>query len=486
MRIFAENENCAVSSRLVFMGKKEDRATTFEPDYSIFTDPQNHRVVAAAQAARKRFLINKDELGHDLRKHECDYNLFPDPTCYRAVKPAFLFRDPVRIFDSWKALGWNDLDSLRSCMAKLEKMLQENECSYAVIYERLVQRPDVEIQALCSWWDVPFEHNMLRFQKQFGDFFFQSDRERSIYCVENPQGLFDTVKTHSEIVSTIQSHQLLTQDELETVENSMGKQYLQLWGSKFNEIQATLRSKTCFAFDLDDTLHEFRKASSSAVLAVLTRINADHHGTSIAEMQNMYHQILADKTASAFVDGRTSREYRKERFETLTQKLQLSRTDNADDDNKYFDSLADIYEAALATSLRLKSGALSLLTTLKNRGKKIAIITEGPEDAQIWTLHQLGLHPYVDFLATTNRFRTSKVGGLLRKVLNTLNIGTTDVVYIGDSWPRDMEPAIEEGVLGIHYSEMDNISLDLSPIRVNSLWKVKHLLGGEGGWLKLI
>lgn len=45
------------------------------------------------------------------------------------------------------------------------------------------------------------------------------------------------------------------------------------------------------------------------------------------------------------------------------------------------DLLADTYEAALATSLRFKCGASSLLTSLKKLGKKIAVITEGLENA---------------------------------------------------------------------------------------------------------
>jgi hypothetical protein len=116
-----------------------------------------------------------------------------------------------------------------------------------------VQQPEAEIQALCPWWDIPFEHEMLQFQKMADNLLFHSDRERGTYCEENRQGLFDTVKGHSEIVSTIQSHQLLTCEDLELVQNSMGKQYLKLWGPKLGEIQTILHSKDWFAFDLGDT-----------------------------------------------------------------------------------------------------------------------------------------------------------------------------------------------------------------------------------------
>lgn len=63
-------------------------------------------------------------------------------------------------------------------------------------------------------------------------------------------------------------------------------------------------------------------------------------------------------------------------------------------------------------------------------------------------------------------------------VLEALGASAKDAVYIGDSWPRDMEPAIviEEEVYAIHYSEMENIPLDQTPVRVNTLKKVQFML----------
>lgn len=186
-------------------------------------------------------------------------------------------------------------------------------------------------------------------------------------------------------MSTIQSHQLLTRKELEIIESSMGKQYLQLRGSRLEEIQAILRSKDWFAFDLDDTLYEFRNSSSTALLPVLTKLSNDH-GTDIDEMKKLYALMLAEKTATAFTDGRTSREYRNERFEALNWKLQVSC------DNGYLSLLVDIYEATLKNSLRMKCGASSLLASLKKLDKKIVVISEDPEDAQIWTLQRFGIY----------------------------------------------------------------------------------------------
>jgi len=469
MRVFTENDMCAVTSRLVFMGNW-GRTDAFEPDYSILKDPEHHPTFMNALAAGKRFLINKDEFGHELCKRECDYDIFPDIASYKVVKPAFVLRDPIRIFDSWKRLGWLDAESLVSCCTKLGEMLDlASEDSFCLIYERLVQDPQREIKALCLWWDVPFWDHMLHFAKPFGTFLFNSDREQNIYCERNPEGLFTTVQSHSEIVPNIPSHRLLTRDEVEHVEDAVGKMYLRRWGARLREFRASLLSKAWFGFDLDDTLHEFRQASSVALSSVLSKVNEDHR-ISIDDMQKEYRLILAEKTATAFTDGRTSHEYRKERFQAVLDKFGILCTDH------YLDALAQLYEAALARSLCLKCGAFSLLDNLQKLGKKIVIITEGPQDAQEWTLKILGISEKVDFLATTNHFRTSKIDGLLGKVLEHLHIAATDLVYIGDSWVRDMEPAIKESIYAVHYAEADNFSLDQYPIKINTLKKLNWII----------
>ncbi|KAI9778692.1 MAG: hypothetical protein M1839_007923 [Geoglossum umbratile] len=144
-------------------------------------------------------------------------------------------------------------------------------------------------------------------------------------------------------------------------------------------------------------------------------------------------------------------------------------------ERQLLDELAHTYEAALEDSLELKCGALSLLTHIKAMGKKIVVIAEGPQDAQVKTLRKLGLKDKIDFLATTNFFRVSKVDGLFGKVLEQLKIGASDMVYIGGSEQRDMVPATAHGICAIHYAEAENFSLDLYPAKIKTLKKMEHI-----------
>ncbi|KAI9767032.1 MAG: hypothetical protein M1840_005991 [Geoglossum simile] len=183
-----------------------------------------------------------------------------------------------------------------------------------------------------------------------------------------------------------------------------------------------------------------------------------------------YSRVLSRTTAGAFTDVKTSDEYRKDRFSAVLKSFSIKPSD------QLLDELARTYEAALEDSLELKCGELSLLTRIKAMGKKIVMITEGPQDAQERTLEKLGLKDKIAFLATTNLFRISKVDGLFSKVLEQLKTAASDMVYVGDSERRDMIPAIAHGIYAIHYAEAESFSLDLYPAKINTLKKMEHIL----------
>lgn len=212
------------------------------------------------------------------------------------------------------------------------------------------------------------------------------------------------------------------------------------------ELHALLAYKTWIGFDLDDTLHEFRRASGAAASHVL-RLISTQYGVDMAALQACYARILKVKTANAFSDGRTSTDYRRERFTSLLHDLSLP------EENDIMARILMQYNTTLARALQLKPGAMELLSMLKAKGKKLVVVTEGPQDAQEWTLQQLGLAPLVDVLVTTSVFKTTKVDGLFGKVLEHLGVAPEEMVFVGDNYERDVLPAGEVGILAIRYAE---------------------------------
>ena len=253
-----------------------------------------------------------------------------------------------------------------------------------------------------------------------------------------------------------------------------------------NTTTERLKNAIWYFFDLDDTLHEFRKASSTAVDATLRLILEDHvhHERSsgepltIAELKAEYLKILKTGTSAAFVDGKTSHEYRAERFQGVMNAFGIDCTD------KQMQALLDTYETAIMQNLQLKEGAVSLLETLEQRGKKVAIITEGPQDSQERTVGALGLEPYFDRLVTTNKLGVAKIDGLFGRALEMIGVKSKEVVMVGDSWDRDVVPALEAGIKCVWFAEKDEggermVALggeEKRVILVNSLGRLQSMI----------
>ncbi|EFQ32495.1 hypothetical protein CGRA01v4_05928 [Colletotrichum graminicola] len=317
MRVFAESPECGVTSRLMLMDKPGP-GVQYAPNHSIFQYPDQHPIYQQAIDARKRFLVSKEELGNDTTKGECLYDLLPSASAYDMARSIFLIRNPVRVFDSWKSLGWTDLQSLIDCYNNLFSMLDRSASTNisCLLYERLVYDPHKEVGRICARWGIPFSDARLKFTKPFGSFLFKSEREELIYVKDGPVGIFKTVESNSSIVQDAPYHGLLTRDEKEQIERTLCRPYLGCWKDKEDQLRATLSERVWFGFDLDDTLHEFRLASSAATDRSLEVIS-QKYGTPLHVLKKEYSEILRIKTSNAFADGKTSFDYRSERFTLL-------------------------------------------------------------------------------------------------------------------------------------------------------------------------
>ncbi|KAJ6028089.1 hypothetical protein N7540_003665 [Penicillium herquei] len=240
--------------------------------------------------------------------------------------------------------------------------------------------------------------------------------------------------------------------------------------------KSTLLSKKWFGFDLDDTLHEFRKASSQASESVFEAIHTDY-GINIDTLRSTYAKILRISTANAFTDGRSSTEYRRERF---TQLLQAHDAINVEKTRTNIDVLLDIYKSSLQSHLTLKPGVVELFRHLRLLRKNIIVITEGPADAQEWTVRELGIDSYVDILVTTNDIGKSKADGLFGVVLERYGIDADEIVYFGDNELRDVRAALKSGILAIFYDEtrqlVEDSRLDWNVVRICSWRDLQDIL----------
>ncbi|KAK1994261.1 hypothetical protein LX36DRAFT_673267 [Colletotrichum falcatum] len=227
MGVFAEIPECGVTSRLA-LTDKPGSGVQYAPNHSIFQSPAQHLVYQLAIDAGKRFLVSKEQLGNDTTKGECLYVMLPSASAYDMVRPIFLIRDPIRVFDSWKNLGWTDLQSLIDCYANLFSVLDRLASlnTSCPLYKRLVYDPQKGVRWICDRWGIPFSDAMLKFTEPFGSFFFMSEREKLIYGDDQPDGIYKTVESHSSIILDIPYHGLLTLEEKEQIESNLCRPYL--------------------------------------------------------------------------------------------------------------------------------------------------------------------------------------------------------------------------------------------------------------------
>ena len=256
------------------------------------------------------------------------------------------------------------------------------------------------------------------------------------------------------------------------MEEHAGSIDLRCWKEDIVRLRAILTEKTWIGFDLDETLHDFRRSSGLAIDRVLAEISK-RHGTSIPALKEAYSKVLKLKTTNAFSDGKTSFDYRRERFASVLSHFSLPQ------DDQFVTNLLELYEACLMASLELKSGAIDLLSLIKDMGKKVVVITEGPKDAQERAVSGLGIDGFIDFLATSGHFGVAKTDGLFPRVLEHLRITSRDIAYIGDSEERDMRPALAEGIFAIHLAEMKHVSFNTIPPTINTLRQLQHILSDE-------
>lgn len=207
-------------------------------------------------------------------------------------------------------------------------------------------------------------------------------------------------------------------------------------------------TKSCILFDLDDTLHDFTGAARPAEQNVLALL-ATGSGIPRAELERNYRRVLERHAALAFADGRSSRDYRAERFrgalggEAARNEKHAPLVERA---------LAE-YEKHFIAALKLKPGAKEILAELRARGVSLAIATDAPEDAQARVIERLEIREYFSAVFTSGRMGLCKKRGMLPRVLAQLGAAPAYTTMIGNSPESDIEPALAAGMKAVWFND---------------------------------
>ena len=325
------------------LDEQSGRRRWLRPQQFDFTGALPLRRLHRCEGVWQTVFHKKEELGNDSNRRDCLYDICPSPSTYAMVRPVFLIRDPIRVFDSWKNVEGNDEQSLVHCYTNLLRM-QHQAPAHVVSclpYEHLIRESKREVKRTCARWSVPFSKTMLDFKKPFGSsFIFSSDRKKSIYLEKKPRGPLTTVEATSSIEPDVLYHGLLSNTEKDTIEEQQGCRSLHCRGREILRLRTMFAEKAWVGFDLDDTLHEFRRSSGIATNKILDEISK-RFGIPMPELKDQYSRILKEKTANAFSDRKTSFYYRRERFTSVLAHFSLPQ------DHQFIDQLLETYEETL-------------------------------------------------------------------------------------------------------------------------------------------
>lgn len=191
-------------------------------------------------------------------------------------------------------------------------------------------------------------------------------------------------------------------------------------------------------FDMDDTLHSFSKSAGTAMNEVYNHI-LKKHALPLDRLKQTYAKIMAQTEKNAFFDGRTSREYRTERFTKLLAAFNVN-------DESTVRQLLDIYAETLERNMGLSDGVKDVLNRLSQK-KPLYIVSEGPSDAQRRAIDILGLATYFQGVFISGEAKKIKeTGELFQYALEQTAYKPEEVVLIGDSYARDVVGGLAAGL----------------------------------------
>ena len=197
-------------------------------------------------------------------------------------------------------------------------------------------------------------------------------------------------------------------------------------------------SKNYIFFDLDNTLHSFSAAYKQATAEAFREINSKYPVLSRNAIASAYKKIQQAAETHAFVERKTSTQYRSERFSALLLHFGIR-------DPALVKHAVSVYGATIEKNMKPNRGVHEMLGRLGEKNV-LCLVSEGPSDAQRKALKILGLEPFFSHVFISSEAGKAKQdGGLFRHALKQLGCLPTQVIHVGDSI-RDILGASKAGI----------------------------------------
>jgi putative hydrolase of the HAD superfamily len=198
-------------------------------------------------------------------------------------------------------------------------------------------------------------------------------------------------------------------------------------------------------FDLDDTLHDDTYAYQSAAEEVAREVAAEHgidalalKAAYVAEAEGFWMRLTADDLKVRLASIRAS----------MWQAALASV--GAGDDPALAQRSAERYNAYRSKYYALFPGATDLLRSLRARGKKLGLVTNGLSETHREKIALLRLGEFFDAVFLSDEVGMVKPDPLLfAHACRTLGSSPARSAMVGDRYDRDISGALEAGLFTV-------------------------------------
>ncbi|MBT5022892.1 HAD-IA family hydrolase [Candidatus Woesearchaeota archaeon] len=191
--------------------------------------------------------------------------------------------------------------------------------------------------------------------------------------------------------------------------------------------------KKAVLFDLDDTLYEYGPVHKQALKASYSILKKKIK----IDWEKFYYLFnLSKSEIHRELSGTAASHNRVLYFQRLIEKT------HSTVDPKVILDLYNTYWNTFLNNMVLRKGVIDVLKKLKQRGIKIAVVSDLTTNIQLRKIHKLGITKYVDVLVTSEEAGSEKPHAIMFLLaLNKLGISPHEAIMVGDNEVADIEGA---------------------------------------------
>ena len=183
-------------------------------------------------------------------------------------------------------------------------------------------------------------------------------------------------------------------------------------------------------FDLDDTLHDKSATLEHVARVQFTEFNLSRQGVVQPSWHELFLRLNNERIEKVGVFKRLAAEFR------LPKALE--------------EALLEDFDENLGKHACPYPGALETLASLRQRGVKLGIVTNGRDAFQRSKIEGMGVAKLFDSIVTSGGFGVKKPDPrIFSACLGELQVGPESAAFVGDDFAADMEPAIALGMLAV-------------------------------------